>query len=270
MKRRVRPKRLFLTILLLYACAVAALGLMQQHLLYLPQSGPSDPAKAGLPNFTRKTLSAPELPIIIYWENAPSAKAITVLYFHGNGGGLFLHAEPLAAIDKAGLHVVAMEYPSYPGAEGKPSEKTIIAQALQLEAMARKANGGAPIIWGYSLGSGVATQVAAERTPQALILEAPFTATVDRAAELFPLAPVALLMRDQYRSRDYISRVKAPIFIMHGDADRIIPIQHGRDLFAVAPEPKTFKEYAGYGHLDLVNSSAYEDAFAFIRNVTKP
>lgn len=265
----IRIRRIILITLISYTMALAAVALLQDKMLYQPFEGPSEPQQAGLTHFSSHTLSADGLPTIRYWENRAAEDATTILYFHGNGGGLFLHAEPIALLDKAGFHVVAMEYPSYPGAEGKPSEQTIIAQALTLEAAVRQQTGDTPVIWGYSLGSGIATQVAAQRSPRALILEAPFTATVDRAAEIFPFFPVSLLMRDQYRSRDYIAQVKAPIFIMHGDADLIIPIRHGRSLFTLAPEPKTFKEYPSYGHLDLMHSSAYADAFAFIHAALK-
>lgn len=253
----------------IFLLSLIALILLQNHLLYQPRSGPSEPSQAGLANFSRHTLAAQGLPTISYWENHAVEHAPTILYFHGNGGGLFLHVRPLDAMDKAGFHVVAMEYPGYPGAEGTPSERVIIAQALILADSVRKQSGDIAAFWGYSLGSGVATHIAAKQAPRALILEAPYTAAVDRAAEIFPLAPVSIFMRDQYRSRDYIGQVKAPIFIMHGDMDTIIPIHHGRDLFALAPEPKIFKEYPGFGHLDLVDSNAYKDAFSFIREQTK-
>ncbi len=261
-----RIRRGLLWFIGVYAFVILGLTLLEPHLVYQPRHGTSDPAKAGLPQFTSKTLAVEGLPTITYWENSTPKSAPTLFYFHGNGGGLYMHTTLPAFLDKAGLHVVAMEYPSYPGAEGAPSEPVIIAQATALwDAKASKQAKRAPFIWGYSLGSGVATQLAAKRAPSALILEAPFTAVVDRGAEIYPFIPVRYLMKNTYLSRDYIGSVQAPIFIMHGDTDSIIPVHHGRDLFALANEPKTFKQYDGFGHLDLAKSTAYSDALAFIR-----
>jgi fermentation-respiration switch protein FrsA (DUF1100 family) len=111
----------------------------------------------------------------------------------------------------------------------------------------------------------VATQVAARRSPAAIILEAPFTAITDRAGEMFPILPVRHIIRDQYLSREAITQVHAPLFIMHGENDRIVPVHHGRALFARANEPKMLKTYPEFGHLDLINATAYSDAAAFLR-----
>lgn len=265
MKCTLKLQRILLAVVSGYIVLTLLLVLAEPHMVYQPFSGTSEPAEAGLKNFTRKTLPQAGLPTITYWENHAQKSAPTVLYFHGNGGGLFLHAKALAFFDAAKLHVVAMEYPSYPSAEGKPNELTILAQANALWEATAKTTTQKPAIWGFSLGSGVATQLAAKHHPSALILEAPFTAVVDRASEIFPLIPVHWLMKNQYRSHDVIAQVNAPLFILHGDADYIIPIHHGRDLFALAKEPKTFKEYQGFGHLNLEDSGAYDDAVAFIR-----
>jgi pimeloyl-ACP methyl ester carboxylesterase len=268
--RTSRIRRLLIFAASFYVFTIAILVISETHLVYQPFDGPSEPAKAGLPHFTAKTLDVEGLPTILYWENAPSTQAPSVFYFHGNGGGLFMQTAVPDFLDKAGLHVVAIEYPSYPGAQGTPSEPVIIAQALALwDAKVTKSAQHPPAIWGYSLGSGVASQVAAKRQSSAVILEAPFTAVVDRAAELYPIFPVRYLVRNTYRSRDYIAHINAPLLILHGDEDIIIPIHHGRELFALAREPKNFSEYKGFGHLDLMDSPAYDDALAFIRRHTQ-
>ena len=261
-----RLKRTALALAVFYVSLTISLVTFETSMVYKPSNGTSDPAKAGLPQFSAKTLAVDGLPTILYWENTAPKSAPTLFYFHGNGGGLFMHTALPAFLDKAGMHVIAIEYPSYPAAEGKPSEATIIAQATALwDAKLPRNSRTPPAIWGYSLGTGVATQLAAKRAASALVLEAPFTAVVDRGAEIYPFIPVRLLMRNTYLSRDYIANIKAPLFIMHGDADTIIPIHHGRDLFALANEPKLFKEYKGFGHVNLAESRAYSDALSFIR-----
>lgn len=236
-------------------------------MVYQSYPGPEDPVAAGLPHYTRKTLPSPSGLAIPYWESTARQNVPTILYFHGNGGGLHYHVPMLDYLAKHHMHVIAMEYPGYPGAEGRPSEALLVAHAIALFDHAAQQNPAhQPMIWGFSLGSGVAVQLAAQRTPAALVLEAPFTAVVDRAAELYPIFPIHALMRNQFRSHEVINQIHAPLMILHGTDDFIIPIHHGRALFARANTPKMFKEYPGYGHLDLRDSSAYNDAIAFINS----
>ena len=260
--RRRSLVRLAVILLVLY---LASLGLMvwnETRFVYIPMTGPSDPKEAGAPNFTRHELAQAAGDPIVYWESAAKNKP-TLLYFHGNGGGLYLHVIALNYLAQH-FHVIAMEYPGYPSAAGKPSQQRIVADAIALydHSVTSKTT---PVIWGFSLGTGIASQLAAERQSKVLVLEAPFTAVVDRAGELFPYYPVKWLMKEQYRSREVIARIHAPLFIIHGEDDRIIPITHGRALFTFASEPKQFHAYPHFGHLDLSRSPAYADALAFIQ-----
>ncbi len=263
--RRMRLfARLALGILVLYLALLAGLYWQQTALLYLPRNGASTPHEAGLAGYEARSIVDKESTLPIrYWEHASDAPPL--LYFHGNGGGLFYHKAELAFLAQY-FHVYALEYPGYPrGAAGVPSEAVLVAQAAQLyDAVAQAHGGERPLIWGFSLGSGVAAALAETHPPRAWVLEAPFTATVDRAQELFPFIPVSLLMRDQYRSREHIRAVQAPLMIIHGTADRIIPIAHGRRLYALANAPKRMQEYEGFGHLNLIRSTAYQDASAFL------
>ncbi len=115
-----------------YVALFAILVGGESYFVYLPRPGPSEPAHAGLEGFARHSFAVAGLPSISYWENTPRDDGPTLLYFHGNGGGLHLHAPMIAAIAKHGLHIVAVEYPGYPGSEGRPSEAVIVAQAVAL------------------------------------------------------------------------------------------------------------------------------------------
>lgn len=266
---RNQLRRSLRDIILGYFLILLMMVLFEPHLVYHPlPDGPSDPQEKGAIHFTRKLLANGASPEIVYWENAAPPKAPTLLYFHGNGGGLFTHVAALNLFDKMGLHVIAMEYPGYPGAAGTPSETLIVRDALTLFDHVQQSHPHI-IVWGFSIGSGVAAQLVGQREAEAVILEAPFSAAVDRAEELFPYLPVRYVMRNTYDSRKAIAHNHAPLLILHGDADGIIPIAHGRALFAAANEPKQMKEYPGFGHLNLIGSHAYEDALAFIKQVEK-
>jgi len=120
------------------------------------------------------------------------------------------------------------------------------------------------VIWGFSLGTGVAVALAAEHQIGKLILEAPYTSTVDVATSLLPIVPVRLLMRDPFHSDQRIARIKVPLLIMHGENDPAIPIRFGERLFGMANEPKQFIRFPGGGHDDLDDFGATETARQFI------
>ncbi|MEJ0009421.1 MAG: alpha/beta fold hydrolase [Alphaproteobacteria bacterium] len=240
MKKFLRTSLATLAGIYIAACLLLTLG--QGSMLYQPASRPADAAEAHLDGFERRFLTTADGQKLPYWEHDSDAPVI--LYFHGNGGGLYAFSPALHFLARHGYHVIAMEYRGYPGAPPGSSEKAIVGDAVTLFRTVHAASPKRPIVlWGYSLGSGVATEAAAQVQPAALVLEAPFSAAVDRAAELFPAFPVRLLMRDQFRSRDAIGDVHAPLFIMHGTDDTIIPLRLGEALYAKANPPKTFRRY---------------------------
>ena len=126
------------------------------------------------------------------------------------------------------------------------------------------------MVLGESLGTGVAIQLAAQKPVAAVALEAPYTATVDIASEIYWWLPVSLLMKDQFRSRDYIARVKVPLLIQHGDADHIVPFAQGRALFAMANEPKQMVVIPGGTHDIILDHAVWAREVAFFLANARP
>ena len=118
--------------------------------------------------------------------------------------------------------------------------------------------------WGESLGTGVAVALASEKPVTHVILDAPYTSTVDVAADVYWFLPVRLLMKDQFRSDKRIKQVKAPVLILHGDADDIIPIKYGERLLAMVPGDKRLVRFAGGYHGDLDRLGASDEALRFL------
>ena len=107
------------------------------------------------------------------------------------------------------------------------------------------------VLWGHSLGTGVAVWLAAERNIKALVLEAPYTSVADVAAMNFPFLPVRWLLKDQFHSDWHISKVNAPVLVFHGDKDDTIPISFGQRLYSLIKAPKCFVRFPLGGHIDL-------------------
>lgn len=248
-------------------CLCAALLLwgswrFEDRMVFRPKPGPETPQEAELANYTRQTFTHDGL-TLPYWAHTTGNGTI-LLYFHGNGAGLWGHTALLDTLARHGLRVMAMEYRGYPGAPGHPSQRALVGDAVAFYDHIRARYPQQPIHgWGYSLGSGVAVQLAAQRPLAKLVLEAPFTSVRERAQQLFPSIPTGL-MRHPFPSRDTIARVHAPLLIIHGEADGVIPISMGEALYAAAHPPKQFIRYAGAGHSNLGDSRAYTDALQFI------
>lgn len=265
MSRRV--KRLLKTLVICYAMMCALVAIFQRELLYVPYPGPTDPSQAGAYEYVRKTFNAQDGAEIPYWEYTAPNATHTLFYLHGNGGGLHAFVGGLNRLKDAGYNVVAMEYRGYPGAPSSPSQEKIVSDAVTLFDIVKASSRVPVVIWGYSLGSGVATQLAARREASAVILEAPFRSAVARAQELYFIFPARLLMIDQFRSDQAIQKINAPIYIMHGGGDFIVPDTHGRALAALAPSHTTFKFYPLATHYDLGDYGAYVDVFAWLKPI---
>jgi fermentation-respiration switch protein FrsA (DUF1100 family) len=147
---------------------------------------------------------------------------------------------------------VALSYRGYGGSSGSPTEEGLINDARTAYAFA--AARYAPeriVLWGESLGSGLATALAAEKPVARVVLQSPFTSAADIGARRYWFVPVRLLMKDQYRSDLRVGKVTAPVLVLHGESDDIVPIAFGEQLYGLITAPKRFVRFPGGGHNDL-------------------
>jgi fermentation-respiration switch protein FrsA (DUF1100 family) len=186
------------------------------------------------------------------------------LYFHGNGASLRWRVDRFRALIADGSGLVALSYRGYGGSSGRPTEPGLVNDALAAYAFARARYQPARIVvWGESLGSGVAVALAAEHPVGHVVLEAPFTSAVDVGAGHYWFVPVRLLMKDQFRSDLRIGKVTAPVLVLHGDRDYVVRITLGERLYGLINAPKRFVRFPGAGHEDL-GVRAVEAARQFI------
>ncbi len=230
-----------------------------------PQTARTAPAAAGYPEAEEHILTTADGEKVIAWHVPAKPGHPVVIYFHGNGDFLAGLAFHFRAITTDGTGLVALSYRGYAGSSGQPSEQGLLQDAAAAYAFTSARYGADRIVlWGFSLGSGVAVALAAEQPVGRLILEAPFTSIVDLAASLLRIFPVRWLIKDQFHSDRRIARVTAPLLIMHGAQDRTIPLGHGERLFALANQPKQFVRFPEAGHNDLAEYGAIDTARRFI------
>jgi uncharacterized protein len=243
-------KTILFTLGALYLIVLAGMYFGQRRLLYFPDPTRTAPQTIGLQGVTERIIDTQDGQKIIAWHGPAKPGQPTLLYFHGNGGSLVGRSRLMAKYLARGRGILMMSYRGYSGSSGTPTEADNIADAkLAYEVLARDGVKPADIIfYGESLGTGVAVQVARDKPAAGIILDSPYTAVVDRAAELYPWIPVRLLAQDRYESRRHIPELQTPLLILHGEADQVIPVAMGRQLFALAREPKEIVTIPGAGH----------------------
>ena len=248
-----------------YAALGALMYVAQRALMYFPDTARTPPAAAGLRQAEEIELATDDGERVIAWHVAPRDGRPVVLYFHGNGGSLASRAGRFAALTADGTGLVALSYRGYGGSTGRPTEQGLIRDAEAVHAFAVARYPAARLIpWGESLGSGVAVALAAARPVGGLVLESPFSSAVDVAAAVYWFLPVRLLMKDTFRSDLRIGRVTAPVLVLHGAEDAVVPIRFGERLYADVTAPKRFVRLPAGGHNDLDAHGALAAVRAFL------
>lgn len=240
-----------------YGSLLALMYVFQRALLYFPDATRVAPGQAGLPQAEEVTLTSGDGERLIAWYAPPSGDKPLVLYFQGNAEGLPARAERFTWLTTDGTGLLALCYRGYGGSTGKPTEDGLIRDAVAAYDFARARYPARRIVlFGESLGTAVAVALAAGHEIGALILDAPFTSAAEVGAAAYPFAPVRWFMKDKFHSDERIGRVSAPLLVMHGEQDGIVPIRFGEALFALAPEPKRLVRFPQGGHVDLDDQGA--------------
>jgi uncharacterized protein len=244
-------------LLCVYAGVLVMIYVTQRSLMYFPEIIHTTPAAAGLPQAEEVTLTTADGEHIFAWHVPPRNNKPVILYFHGNGGALRYRVERFTRLITDGIGIVAVEYRGYGGSSGSPSERGLIADAQAGYAFAAARYPTKQIVlWGESLGTGVAVALAAEKPVGRVILEAPFTSAAAVGARHYWYMPVSLLMSDQFRSDRRIGKVTAPLLILHGVKDDVVPFAMGSHLFDIANKPKHIVRFLDGGHEDLDKNGA--------------
>ncbi len=237
----------------LYLVLLAAVTLLQRSLLYFPRTSPMSPDGAGLAQAQELKIETEDSQQLVAWYIPAAAGKPLLFYFHGNGGSLIERVQRFAALTANGNGLLATSYRGYLGSTGRPTEAGLHldADAAYLKARSLGYEASRIVAVGESLGTGVAVALAARKPVAAVILDSPYTSTVDVAAATYWMFPVRRLMWDRFQSDQSIGKIHVPLLIAHGADDWIVPFRFGARLFALANEPKKFIEVPGAGHLVL-------------------
>lgn len=258
-----------LSLALVYLFILAFMYVFQRHFTFNPSG--ANPFKTSYKNFETLNYQTP-MGLNLRGLYAPAQQGKpTIVYFQGNAGNIadrLYKTEPFLA---RGYGFALIGYRGYSGNPGQPSEANFYEDARH--AIAKLHEKGVAekdmILYGESIGSGVATQMATEMPhAKALILEAPFTSATAIAKYCYWYLPVEYLLHDKFENDRKIASIQMPILIMHGTKDKTVPYEYGRTLFSKATAPvKKFATLEGAGHADVYNFGAAEVMNAFLDQI---
>ena len=249
----------------LYVAFTLLLALFQTSLIYPAPRGPAA-VPAGFERISYRTQDG--LDLTAGYRAAEPGKP-TILYFHGNAADWQSSVVATDTMVPAGYGVLAAEYRGYRGNPGSPHEAGLYRDGRAALAWLAE-RGVAPsdiVIIGNSIGTGVATRLANEVGPAALVLISPFASLEQLVGEKFWWLPTGLFLRDRYDNIAALAAVDAPVLIMHGETDTLIPPAHAEQLAASHPEAE-LALFPGIGHELAWYPAAETQALAFMERVT--
>ncbi|MDE2065576.1 MAG: alpha/beta hydrolase [Bradyrhizobium sp.] len=249
-----------------YIAVCTVMYVMQRSLVFPKLAGHVTAVEAGFPEAQEVVLHTSDGERLVAWYVPPKPDKPLFIYFHGNGDTLNWRVGRDRKLVADGSGLLAVSYRGYEGSTGSPSEDGMHLDAAAAYAFAADHQIGPDriVLWGQSLGTGVAVWLAVERKIKALVLESPYTSVADVAAMNYPLLPVRWLLKDQFHSDWLISKVTAPVLVFHGAKDETVPISFGQRLYNLVKAPKCFVRFPLGGHDDLDDGKIVASIRGFI------
>ena len=232
--------QLLLTIFFLYFFILVFLYFYQRNLLYHPNENNYSGDKISVDIKKVKILTTDNIELLGWYHEKNLRDYKTLVYFHGNAGSLENRIHKLNHFQDMNINFLIIAWRGFSGNDGKPSEQGLYVDGKSaidwlIEKGVDEKN---LILYGESLGTGVAAHLAQNKSYAGVILETPFTSMIDAAKAFYPYIPVSLLLKDKFENYKKVGNIKSPILVMHGEADQIVPFSMGKKIYEIANDPK--------------------------------
>jgi len=232
---------------IIYFLVLVYTYIFQRNLLYHPTENNYSGDQLVVKIEKVKIKTQDNIELLSWYHNKNLNDYKTILFLHGNAGSLENRIHKINHFKDMNVNFLIIAWRGFSGNKGKPTEKGLYEDASSairwLKSKGIKENN--LIIYGESLGTGIATELAQNKNFAGIILESPFTSMIEAGKDKYPFLPVKLLLKDKYESNKKIKNINSPILIMHGKVDNIVPFHMGKKMYELANEPKYsyFSEY---------------------------
>jgi fermentation-respiration switch protein FrsA (DUF1100 family) len=250
-------------IFVIYALVLILLFISQRSLMYHPQENNYFGDKLEVDIEKVNITTSDNINLLGWFHKKNLKKFKTIVYFHGNAGKLENRIHKLNHFKDMDINFLIIAWRGFSGNSGKPSERGLYDDGssviLWLKNLGLKEND--IVLYGESLGTGVAIEIAQSNNFAGLVLETPFTSMVEAVKNFYPYIPVALLLKDKYENQKKIKNINIPLLVMHGEADQIVPFWMGKKIYEIANQPK----YSYFTKLDD-HMMEYDEKLVFALN----
>ncbi len=231
---------ILLTFVILYLLIVILTYIFQRNLLYHPKENNYFSDKIAVSIKKVKVTTQDNIDLISWYHNKNSNNYKTILFLHGNAGSLEDRIHKINNFKNINVNFLLISWRGFNGNQGKPTEKGLYEDARSAVRWLKSKgiNEKNIIIYGESLGTGVAIEIGQNKKFAGIILESPFTSMIAAGKDKYPYLPIKLLLKDKYESDKKIKNIKSPVLIMHGKVDNIVPFYMGKKMYELANEPK--------------------------------
>lgn len=246
--------------------AVLLIYVFQRQLIYFPTPDKPKQSNFAALDLVQINITTKDNLLLNAWYKKAKYKSATVLFLHGNAGNIGHRMPTARQLINAGFGVLLLEYRGYGGNEGTPSETGLYKDGhAALNYISKQGVSSSQLVlFGESIGTGVATKLATETSSCALILQSPFTSLASIAGQHYPWLPLSPW--DKFDSLSRMSLIKTPVLILHGTQDTLVPFKEGAELFSAANHPKKMISFSGFGHNNLAEAkNFYPEIIEFIK-----
>ena len=246
--------KIVIGILVIYISLLVLLFIFQRNLMYHPEENNYSGDKLEVEVEKVKILTSDGINLQGWFHKKDLKRFKTIIYFHGNAGKLENRIHKLNHFKDMDVNFLIIAWRGFSGNKGKPSEKGLYIDANSAIKWLKKLGLKEKdiILYGESLGTGVATEIAQSNNYAGLILETPFTSMIEAAKNFYPYIPVSLLLKDKYDNQNKIKNINTPVLVMHGEVDQIVPFWMGKKIYEIANQPK-------YSHFTKFDDHMMED-----------
>ena len=240
-------KLILLILIIIYFIILITTYIFQRNLLYHPSENNyfGDELQVSIEKV--KIITSDNIELLSWFHNKNISEYKTIVFFHGNAGSLENRIHKINHFQDMKVNFLLVAWRGFSGNKGKPTEQGLYEDARSAInwLLSKGINEKNIIIYGESLGTGIATEIAQNKNFAGIILESPFTSMIDAGKTKYSYLPVKFLLKDKYESNKKIKNIKSPILIMHGKVDNIVPFYMGKKIYELANEPKYsyFSEY---------------------------